>query len=90
MTVFESLGPIKQYRCGVYHIDLYFPAQKVAVECDESHDQYCPIKEHQRQEFIERTLECRFVRYKPQAADFSVYSLMAKLMPLLAISRQSP
>jgi len=84
MTVFASSCPVRQFSCGLYRIDLYFPAQKVAVECDEGgHAHYSFEAEYERQRFLEQQLCCHFVRYNPHAADFSIYKLIAQLIPML-------
>ena len=84
LTVFQHLAPVKQFSCGEYRVDLYFPLQKVAVECDEGdHKQYDFAADYERQRFIEQQLSCQFVRYNPHSADFNVFRLIAQLMPLL-------
>ena len=89
VAVFAHLHPIKQFSCGQFRIDLYFPDQKVALECDEhDHIRYDSEAEADRQRFIEAQLCCVFVRYNPQAKDFSVFALIARLMPLLMTARR--
>lgn len=84
VTVFAALDPVKQFCCGQYRIDLYFPTHKVAVECDEhGHNAYSLEAEIARQEFLEHQLGCKFVRYNPHSTDFDIHQLMAKLLPLL-------
>ena len=84
VTVFASLNPVKQFCCGQYRIDLYFPAQKVAVECDEhGHTAYSLEAEIARQKFLECQLGCQFVRYDPHSVNFDIYQLIARLLPLL-------
>ena len=62
VTVFGTLNPVKQFCCGRYRSDLYFPRQKVAVECDEGdHKHYNFQAEYKRQRFLEQQLTCRFV-----------------------------
>ena len=81
--VFATLNPIKQFTCGRYRIDLYFPAQKVAVECEEhGHNTYSLEAELTRQKFLEHQLGCKFVRYNPHNTDLDIHELMAKLLPL--------
>lgn len=49
-----------------YYIDLYFPAQRVAVECDErGHTGYDQDAERLREQRLRATLDCQFVRYDP-------------------------
>ena len=86
LIAFQHLAPIKQFACGKYRIDPYSPVQKVAVECDEgNHKQYDFAAEYERQRLIEQQLTCQFVRYNPHSADFSIFQLIAQLMPLLTI-----
>jgi len=90
MTVFASSCPVRQFSCGLYRIDLYFPAQKVAVECDEGgHAHYSFEAEYERQRFLEQQLCCHFVRYNPHAAEFSIYKLIAQLIPMLTSEKSS-
>jgi hypothetical protein len=90
MTVFASSCPVRQFSCGLYRIDLYFPAQKVAVECDEGgHAHYSFEVEYERQRFLEQQLCCHFVRYNPHAAEFSIYKLIAQLIPMLTSEKSS-
>ncbi len=88
MTVFAHLAPIKQFPCGPYRIDLYFPQQKIAVECDEhGHQNYNTQDELRRQSFVERCLGCTFFRYNPHEKPFNVFILIAQLMPILTNAR---
>lgn len=59
---------VDQYSVGGYRIDLYFPKYKIAIECDEKSSHSCKravANDLSRQKFIEHTLNCTFVRYKP-------------------------
>ena len=68
VTVFAALNPVRQFCCGQYRIDLYFPKQKVAVECDEhGHNAYSLEAEVARQTFLEQQLGCKFIRYDPHS-----------------------
>lgn len=88
VTVFAALNPVKQFCCGQYRIDLYFPKQKVAVECDEhGRTAYSLEAEALRQSFLEHQLGCKFVRYNPHDANFDIFKLIAQLLPLLTTIR---
>lgn len=90
IKVFSSLNPEKQFSCGPFRIDLYFPDQKIALECDEhGHLNYNADDEIQRQAFIEAQLTCTFVRYNPHAADFRIVDLIAELMPILMMPKRN-
>jgi len=49
--------PDKQFACGKYQLDLYYPAQTVAVECNKGGHVQCTFQEeYERQRFIEHQL----------------------------------
>ena len=86
---FAHLRPSKQFPIGSYRIDLYFPEQKLAVECDEyGHNQYNDIKEAVRQQFIQEQLQCRFHRFNPHSIGFCLHSLICQLMQLLTVPKR--
>lgn len=88
IKVFSSLRPVKQFSCGPFLIDLYFPNQRIALECDEwGHAHYNADDELERQKFIEGQLNCTFVRYNPNAQNFRVVDLIAELMPMLMTAK---
>jgi very-short-patch-repair endonuclease len=81
---FSHLKPRQQFSIGKYRIDLYFPNQKVAVECDEKgHTDRDPIYEQQREEFIREQLNCKFFRFNPDCKTFNIFTTIQKLMVLL-------
>jgi len=60
-----------------YRIDLYFPDQSLAIECDEfNHTDRDPKYEKERQSFIENELKCKFIRFNPDSKDFSVHKVV--------------
>ena len=60
-----------QYTVLGYRIDLYFHKCKLAIEVDElGHNDRSD--ETQRQETLERELNCVFIRINPDAADFNI------------------
>jgi len=86
VRAFAHLRAERQYRVPPYALDLYFPDQGIAVECDEyGHRRNDPESEMRRQRHIERALGCTFVRYNPDAPDFNVGDVINRIM-LLAYS----
>ena len=84
ITTFAHLNPVPRFVVGGYCIDLYFPQQKLAVECDEhGHRHYDVDQEKTRQLSIELQLSCRFHRFDPCEEGFCLYKLMNQLMQLL-------
>ena len=71
--VFEGISMKRQFSIGSYRIDIYFPEHKLATECDE-HDHKDRDLNHdiRRQTFIEDQLNCKFIRYNPDAKDFTI------------------
>ena len=84
IQVFSDENYETQFRIGSYRIDLYFPDQKIAVECDEfGHADRDQSREKARQMYIENRLGCEFVRYNPDAKDFSIFKVIRKLVRLM-------
>jgi hypothetical protein len=74
---------IRQYRVLNYKIDLYIPEWKLAVECDEfDHRDREKTYEEERQDNIEKKLECKFVRFDPQAPDFDLAALVGRILQI--------
>lgn len=75
LDAFNGEEMIEQYSICNYHIDLYFPKYKLAIECDEHHHIRIKNKEKdiQRQKEIETKLLCKFIRYSPGEPDFSIF-----------------
>lgn len=82
-AAFKHLNPIRQFFVCGYRIDLYFPQQRVAVECDETHHNQSRVADKERQLAITASLDCRFVRYQPQAPGFNVGAVINELIMLL-------
>jgi very-short-patch-repair endonuclease len=73
-----------QFSVGTYRIDLYFPQLLVAVECDENgHSDRSSDKEVERQEFIQKTLKCQFVRFNPDVENFNIGTTIGKITKIL-------
>lgn len=69
---------------GPYRIDLYYPAYKIAVECDEfGHASRDKAIERERQDTITKTLGCVFFRFNPDAKGFSIDKVIRKLGDLM-------
>ena len=77
--VFEGIS-VKRHLCiGSYRIDLYFSEHKLAIECDEHDHKDRDINyEIYRQMFIKDQLTCKFIRYNPDAKDFTIESVLNK------------
>ena len=78
--VFEGISMKRQFSIGSYRIDLYFPEQNLAIECDKHDHQDRDINyEIRRQKFIEDQLNCKFIHYNPDAKDFMTESVLNKI-----------
>ncbi|HUY79708.1 MAG TPA: DUF559 domain-containing protein [Ktedonobacterales bacterium] len=85
---FQHIPFVRNYRVTPYYIDLYFPNQRIAVECDEhDHRRYSEDEDMQRQERIEMALECQFVRFNPDDPTFEVGDVINQIMVLMYESR---
>ncbi len=81
---FKHLRTIEQYKVGPYYIDLYFSDYRIAVECDEDgHRRYAQDVEYKRQNSIERTLNCTFVRYNPDSPNFNIGDVINQIIQLI-------
>lgn len=91
----ETLIPIKQvlgkmfeevvleYKVpgSKYRIDLYVPAIRLAIECDEyNHAAYEKELDTAREAFVKSTLGCRFYRYNPHSKDFNIFGTIGDIM----------
>lgn len=67
-----------------YSIDMYFVAQRVAVECDErGHADRDTDAEVARERELRAALRCEFVRFDPDAAGFSIYAVIGRVFAAL-------
>ena len=88
--VFEGISMKRQFSIGSYRIDLYFPEHKLAIECDEHDHKDRDINyEIRRQKFIEDQLNCKFIRYNPDAKDFMIDSVLNKIFQYIYQKRSS-
>ena len=84
LKAFQACSPVQQYKVGPYKVDMYLPKANIAVECDEyDHQKYDVVTETNRQLYIEKQLQCRFVRFNPYNMDFDIMSVIAAVVNLL-------
>lgn len=77
ITSFAYCNPIRQFKVGPYFIDLYFQVENIAIECDEyDHTRYDQNAESVRQEFIAKTIGCKFIRFNPDDPSFSIFRVI--------------
>ena len=71
---FEGENMETQYSVLGYRIDLFFHEYKLAIEVDElGHNDRNITDERQRQQALERELNCVFIRINPDAIDFNIF-----------------
>ena len=69
-----------QKTVGWYRVDLYLPHRRLAIEIDEfGHRQRDPDLERQREQYIKRALQCRFLRVNPDEENFKLAHCLAEL-----------
>ena len=77
---FEGEDMQTQYSVLSYRIDLYFHKYKLAIEVDElGHNDRNIDYEIQRQQALERELNCVFIRINPDAIDFNIFKEINKI-----------
>ena len=77
---FEGEDMQTQYSVLSYRIDLYFHKYKLAIEVDElGHNDRNIDYEIQRQQALERELNCVFIRINPDAVDFNIFKEINKI-----------
>ncbi|MGO9375811.1 MAG: DUF559 domain-containing protein [Syntrophobacteraceae bacterium] len=70
----------RQYPVYEYKIDLYLIDWKLAIECDErDHQNYPQWNDEARQLAIESHLNCKFIRFNPNANDFLIGTVINKI-----------
>jgi very-short-patch-repair endonuclease len=81
-NAFIHLSPVSQFFVAGFRIDLYFPSDRLAVECDELHHSTFKQKEQDtaRQDIITKTLGCKWIRYNPDTDDFCIGSVINKII----------
>ena len=69
-----------QYTVLGYKIDLYLHEYNLAIEVDElGHNDRNITYEIQRQQALERELNCVFIRINPDAVDFNIFKEINKI-----------
>ena len=77
---FEGENMQTQYTVLGLKIDLYFHEYNLAIEVDElGHNDRNITYEIQRQQALERELNCVFIRINPDAVDFSIFKEINKI-----------
>ena len=77
---FEGEDMQTQYTVIDYRIDLYFHKYNLAIEVDElGHNDRNITYEIQRQQALERELNCVFIRINPDAVDFNIFKEINKI-----------
>jgi len=70
---------IRQYRIGIYKVDLYFENYNLVIECDENnHNDRNPEKEKQREEYI-KSQGKHIIRYNPNEENFDLSNVLNKI-----------
>jgi very-short-patch-repair endonuclease len=82
-AAFSHIKQIHQYTVGDYRIDLYFPDYRIAVECDEQGHRHKRNADIHRQQFLEETLQCVFVRYNPDSKNFNIGNAINQIMRII-------
>ena len=86
----EQFICIPQFRVGKYRLDLYFPHEKVAIECDENnHIGYNQAKEKERHDTITARLRCTWIRYDPYERNFDIFGMINQILNSLMLSYTS-
>lgn len=62
-NLFKGYEIKPQFACGKYRIDWYIPELKLAIEFDEAAHRRKVKEDAKRQNFIEKKLGCKFLRY---------------------------
>jgi very-short-patch-repair endonuclease len=86
LKVLGHFNGIQNFSVLNYRIDLYFPDQKLAIECDEhDHKNYNKIDDDNRTKLITKELENKWIRYNPYDKNFDIFCLINRI--LLKLSR---
>ena len=88
MNIFKIENPVDQYEIeNKYRIDLYFPKQKIAIECNENcHSSYDIEKEKNRTEYINKFLDIKdsdWIIFNPDAKDFELSKIIGQIFILM-------
>ena len=80
---FSHLRQHRQFFVDGYRVDLYFPDEMIAVECDEFGHQLNKrlyTNDIKRQIYIQNKLKCKFIRYNPDDGDFNIGTVINQIM----------
>ena len=87
---FERISTKRQFSIGSCRIELYFPEHNLAIESDEHDHKDRDINHEMRlQKFIEDQLNCKFIRYNPDAKYFMIESVLNKVFQYIYQKRSS-
>ena len=83
-AIVKTLSHLKtytQFKVDRYRLDLYIPKYNLAIECDEfNQSTRDPEYEEQRESFIKNKLNCEFIRFNPDAKNFSTYDVIGDIL----------
>lgn len=85
-AAFTHLNPIDQFFVAGYRIDLYFPKEKLAIECDEAHHTTPAqtAKDDERRLAITEVLGCSWIRYSPNTPGFNIGQVINQIITRLS------
>jgi very-short-patch-repair endonuclease len=84
MSAFRHEKYERQFCVGKFKIDLYFYEKKIAVECDElGHADRDQLYEKAREAYLKERLDCRFIRFNPDAKDFDPFQVVNEIIALM-------
>ena len=81
----------RQYKVGLYYVDLFIPIINIVIECDEEgHNDRNKNDEKTREEFIINELDCVFIRFNPNDKSFDLSEIINKNLILLSATNLHP
>ena len=79
----DCLEMIRQYNIDKYCVDMYFPKNKIILECDEfNHNDRDKTYEKEREQYL-ISLGNTIIRYNPNEKDFDISKVMQKINKIL-------
>ena len=88
--VFEEISMKRQFSIESFGIDLYLPEHELAIECNKNDHKDGDINyEIVRQKLIEDQLNCKFIRYNPDAKDFTIEKILNNIFQYIYLGRSS-
>lgn len=76
--IFDGEEIIEQFSVDNYHIDLYFPVYKLAIEFDETYHNYNENNDIIRENIIKKHLNCTFLRIKEKDDIYQFINIIYK------------